>query len=213
MIAPIRQRRSRSSTPAWHAGFMAMLPKIVRHARVILPRLRAEARASALQEVVSNATVAYARLAELGKEEVAYPTVLANFAVAQYKSGRRVGNRLNINDITSSYAQKMRGIVVARLDHYDEQEGTWKEVLVEDRHTTPAEVARVRIDFRDWLRTLSRRDRKIALTLATGETTGTTARKFSLCDGRISQLRGEFHDSWLEFQGEEPTTEREMVLA
>ena len=94
--------------------------------------------------------------------------------------------------------------MVKRLDHYSEQEETWQEVLVEDRHTTPAEVARVRIDFRAWLSTLSRRDRKIALTLADGETTGTTARKFSLCDGRISQLRGELHDSWREFQGEEP---------
>ena len=94
--------------------------------------------------------------------------------------------------------------MVKRLDHYSEREETWQEVVVEDKRTTPAEVARVRIDFRDWLRTLSRRDRKIALTLATGETTGTTARKFSLCDGRISQLRGELHDSWLEFQGEQP---------
>ena len=91
---------------------MRMLPKIVRHARVRLRAPQARGENDALQEVAANATVAYARLAELGKTDLAYPTVLANYAVAQYRDGRRVGNRLNISDITSSYAQKRKGIIV-----------------------------------------------------------------------------------------------------
>ena len=70
------------------------------------------------------------------------------------------------------------------------------EVVVEDRNATPAEVVRVRLDFAAWLRTLPRRDRKIATDLATGSRTGDVARKYELSDGRISQLRKELHLSW-----------------
>jgi FixJ family two-component response regulator len=75
--------------------------------------------------------------------------------------------------------------------------------VVEDRHATPADVAATRIDFADWLQTLSRRYRRIAETLATGEGTGTVARRFRLSPSRISQLRHEYYESWKRFQGEE----------
>jgi hypothetical protein len=70
------------------------------------------------------------------------------------------------------------------------------EIVVEDKNATPADVARVRLDFAAWLKTLPRRDRKVALDLATGNRTGDVARKYELSDGRISQLRKEFHLSW-----------------
>ena len=212
MIAPIK--RSPKSVPAWHAGFMAMLPKIVRHARVILPRLRSEARADALQEVVSNATVAYARLAELGKEDAAYPTVLANYAVAQYRDGRRVGNRLNVREVLSEYAQRRKHFNVESLDRFDEAEGTWQEAVVQDTRSAPVpDIVSFRVDFADWLHTLPRRDRRIAETLALGNRTGEVARRFKVSPGRISQLRGEFQDSWDTFQGEQQTVDRRMAMA
>ena len=80
-----------SATPAWHAGFLAMLPAIVNHAGITFRHLNPEARQDAVAECVANALVAYARLAELGKESLAYPTVLAIYAVRQYRDGRRVG--------------------------------------------------------------------------------------------------------------------------
>jgi len=53
-----------------------------------------------------------------------------------------------------------------------------------------------------WLDTLRSRDRKIALTLAAGETTAGTACKFSLTPGRVSQVRRELEEAWQAFQGE-----------
>jgi hypothetical protein len=179
-----------------------MLPAIETHAKVAFRNLDPEAREEAVQEVIANATVAYARLVELGKADVAYPTALARFAVAQVKDGRRVGNRLNIRDVTSPYAQMRKGITVERLDHYDKRTGEWQEILVEDRHATPADVAATRIDFAAWLKSLPRRHRQIAKTLATRETTGRVARMFRVSNARISQMRRQFHDSWREFQGE-----------
>ena len=108
---------------------------IVRHARVILPRLRPEAKADALQEIAANAAVAYARLAELGKEDLAYATPLATYAVAQYRAGRRVGNRLNVRDVLSPYCQQRKHVTVESLDRFDEEENQWQEAVVEDTRT------------------------------------------------------------------------------
>jgi hypothetical protein len=60
-----------------------------------------------------------------------------------------------------------------------------------------------RIDWSDWLRSLSRRQRAIASTLAGGETTGVAARKFRISQARISQLRAWFKENWEQFHGDE----------
>ena len=77
MRFPNKSVRCKKSPPAWHDDFLAMVPKIERHARHAFRALRAEARAEAVQEVVCNACAAFARLVELDKIELAYPTALA----------------------------------------------------------------------------------------------------------------------------------------
>jgi hypothetical protein len=59
--------------------------------------------------------------------------VLASYAIKQVKDGRRVGNRLNVREVLSKYAQQHKGFVVVRLDKFDEEEGQWQEVLIEDK--------------------------------------------------------------------------------
>jgi hypothetical protein len=133
---------------------------------------------------------------------VAYATALARYGVAQVKDGRMTGGQLNCKDISSPYCQRKKGVVLERLDHYDSDEDTWKEIIIEDRHAGPADVVRVRLDFSDWLKTLSRRDRRVANFLALGHRTSDAARKFDVSEGRISQIRGELSESWREFTGE-----------
>ena len=60
-----------------------------------------------------------------------------------------------------------------------------QEIILEDRHAGPAEVAACRLDFTAWLPSLPRRLRKIAALLATGESTGKVARRFKVSDGRM----------------------------
>ena len=199
MIAPVKKRRRRK--PAWHATFLDMLPSIRTHAKIAFRHLDPEARQEAVQDVVCNACCAFARLAELDKLDLAYPTVLARYAVAQVKDGRKVGCKLNVRDVLSPYCQQRKKISVERLDKFDREEG-WQEIVVEDRNAGPAVVAATRIDFREWLRTLRRRDRRIAETLSVGETTGDVAKRFHVSAGRVSQLRSELKKSWDEFCGD-----------
>ena len=145
MIALVKQAKTK--TPAWHEGFLQMVPVIHRYAQRAFARLSAEARDDAVQEVLASAMVAYARLFERGKTEVAYPSVLAGYAVAQYRSGRRLGCRMNCKDVLSPYAQRKKSLHVERLDHDGDEDSGWREVLVEDKHAGPAETAACRIDF------------------------------------------------------------------
>ena len=119
---------------------------------------------------------------------------------------RKVGGKLNVLDISSTYCQQRKGVVVERLDHFDEEENAWLEICLEDRHVGPAEVAATRMDFAAWLKSLPKRLRRIAKFLATGETTTVAAKKFGVCPGRISQIRMELKRAWQTFQGEEPGT-------
>ena len=204
MIAIAKPSSPKGSVPRWHKKFLAMLPLIRRHAQVSFRQLDVEARSEAVQEVICNALAAYRRLVELKKTDVAFPSSLARYGVAQVRAGRRVGGSLNVRDITSKHCQLQKQIQVDRLDRYDEEEMCWQEILVEDRHAGPAETASSRIDFGDWLGTLPARQRRIAGVLATGETTLATARRFHVSPARVSQLRQELKRAWELFVGEQP---------
>jgi hypothetical protein len=176
-----------------------MLPKIRRKARLAFRWLRPEHRDELVQEVVANAYCTFVALVRRGKADVAYATPLANFAIRQVIAGRQVGTKPKLRDVLSPAAHSADGIVVERLDTFDEDQGEWRAALVEDRHATPADIAAARIDVAAWLRSLSARNRRIAKTLAMGETTSGAAQRFKLSLARISQLREELKASWERF--------------
>ena len=190
------------ANPDWHSAFISLLPDIRRHALMILRNLAPQARDEAIDEVLAHALVSYVRLVERGKQHLAYATPLAHYSVAQYRAGRRVGVRTNVRDVLSQQCQRRNQLTIERLDHLDRRTGAWQEALVEDKRFTPADVAASRIDFREWLGSLTHRNRQLAEKLAMGETTSTVAQLFGLSAGRVSQLRRELHDAWCFFQNE-----------
>lgn len=200
MIASIKRQKSNANDSASHARFIAMLPAICSFARYKFRADTAERREELTQEVVANAWRAYRRLVELGKQDLAYAGVLARFAVQQVRAGRRIGGKESPRDVMSKYVQRRKGFIVERLHGCDAVDNEWQEIVLEDKRATPAEIAAIRLDFACWLKLLSKRERKIALTLAKGETTSGAARTFGLTAARISQLRGWLRQSWERFQ-------------
>ena len=95
-----------------------------------------------------------------------------------------------------------KGVRTVHFDVLPETSIDLKESLLEDRRAGPAETAAARIDTAAWLGSLPVRNRRIAETLATGETTKATAKQHGVTPGRVSQLRRQLETSWLEFQGE-----------
>ena len=185
-------------------AFVAMFPRLTKCLRMAFGYLRGEQQEVALQETLANAFVAFARLCERGLQQRAFPTVLAKYAVAQWHDGRRVGCSLNVQDVSSSHAQRRQRFVLERLDHWDQHADDWRNALVADRQTPIPDQVWFRIDFPEWLSRLSSRDRQIAELLAQGEATLAVARQFAISNARVSQLRHELQDSWERFQGEGP---------
>lgn len=176
-------------------AFETMLPAIQKVASYAFRRLPRWRREELILDVIAKAFEAFARLVKRGKADLAYPTVLATFAIKQVCDGQQVGVRQNVNDVMSAYAQRQKGFKVQPLRELDDR-GQWEELVVEDRNSGPAEVATFRIDFRDWLRRLKRFQRQLALRLAARDSPAQAARHFRLSVARISQLRGELRTAW-----------------
>jgi hypothetical protein len=193
-------RISAPLVPAWHNHFLQILPAICRLATAAFRNADPAAREEAIQEVVANALVAYARLVEQDKVHVAFAPSLAGYAIAQVRAGRQVGSRLNVRDVTSVYCRTRKGVRLESLDQQVSED--WREIVVESRGATPAEIATIRIDFTDWLATLTPRNRRLAERLAAGETTSAAACALGVSRGRVSQLRAELRNAWHFFQGE-----------
>jgi hypothetical protein len=183
-------------------AFLAMLPAIQRHFEITFRHLRRQEREEATQEAIANACVAFIGLVQQGRSHLAIASALARFAVARVYDGREVASRLNARDVLSPYAQRKKRVVVERLDRYNVSRGEWVEAVVEDTRTPVPEQVWFRVDFPEWLQTLLPRDRRVALALAAGRTTGDVAKKFRISCARVSQLRRELHDSWQAFHGE-----------
>jgi hypothetical protein len=182
--------------------FMALLPGIRRVASFCFRHVPRARREELIDDVVAKAYVAYAELVLQGRGELAYATPLARFAVRQIACGRQVGQRQNASEVLSPYAQRRRGFTVRPLVR-QKTDCSWEELLVEDRRATPAEVAALRVDFRDWLAGLTGVQRQLALRLAAGETTSDAARRLGVSRPRVCQLRTALRSNWHIFQGED----------
>ena len=176
-------------TASWQQRFLQLLPRIRSQAQSRFRHLPPEAREEATAEVIASSLVSYARLVALGQEDRAFATTLVRYAIAQFRAGRRVGSPMNVRDLTSDLCRQKNGVSVEQLDHFDNPTDEWQQIVVEDQHSGPAEVATTRIDFGTWLESLPERTRHVAETLATGEATSHVARMFGCSASRVSQLR------------------------
>ena len=198
MIAVLQQSRQIARTQH-DERFLELAPAVERYARWVFRHLKRQAREEAICSVLADAFCAYRRLAELGKQDMAYAIPLVRYAVARYRAGRCIANRTNSRDVSALVAQRRRGFRLDSLDRAD-LKSTWADMLADNSLTPVPDQVAFRLDFSAWLRGLSRRDRNLARFLALGNTTTEAARHFGLTSGRISQLRSELQASWHEFQ-------------
>lgn len=201
MIAPQKNKEQVSVQHNNKKQFLNMLPEIRKQALFAFRTLRTEAKEEAVAETIANVFVAFARLLEQGKRAKIYSSVLTRYAVAQIRSGRKVGMCQNSNDVLSRAAQQKHDLHIVRLDNSGKN-GEWYDFVLEDRRTPVPDQAAFRCDFPDWLNILSSQRRRIAERLAAGDTTSEVAKQFKLSRGRISQIRRELKNSWQEFHGE-----------
>ena len=180
----------------WQSNFTAMLSEIEQKLRLAFCRLDPEAREDAIEEAVVHSLLAYVRLHEQGRAEVATPSSLAWYSSHQVKCGRPAAGRMNGKDPMSRYAQIGNGIQT------DRQPNNWIDAIVEDKRAAVADQVAAKMDFGAWFATLPQRMKEIAKDLAFGCSTSEVGKKYGLTPGRISQLRRMLEESWAAFQQE-----------
>ena len=186
----------------WQSDFVAMLPEIQQKLRLAFCRLDAEAREDAIEEGVVHSLLAYIRLHDQGRAEVATPSSLAWYSSRHVKRGRPAGGRMNGKEPLSRYAQLGRGIQVEQLDGYSKKRDEWIDTLVEDKRAPVADQVAAKMDVGAWFATLTKRMKEIAKDLAFGCSTSEVAKKHGVTAGRISQLRRSLEESWSVYQQE-----------
>jgi hypothetical protein len=123
LIVAGKSSTDNDSSRGWQDCFTVMLPKIRRRAEIAFRGSPKERREEDVQESIADAAVAYARLSSQGKADVAVPSALARFAIAQVREGREVGSSQNIRDAMSLCAQSRGEFFVERLDRLDRFSG------------------------------------------------------------------------------------------
>jgi hypothetical protein len=199
MIA-ISKPHCQTVTTVLNEQFLELIPAIERYARSAFRNLQPLGQEDAVGEVVAYAFCAFRRLVELAKLDAAYAGPLARFGVARVRVGRRIGSRQNTGDVFSKAAQHRAGFSLESVHLADG--ALWQDALSDNRRTPIPDQVSFRLDFRAWLRLLSRRDQKLVVFLSVGNASHEAARHFGISRARVSQLRSELQRSWRAFQGD-----------
>ena len=189
----------------WQEGFLAVLPAVQLHAEIQFRRLNADRREEAIAETVAAACVNFQLAAAQGKLNVVYPGSLGDFAVRHVRTGRHVGGAQDAaKDAMSPACHRRYGVRVSRFceSRSADVASGWQQAVIADRKVPVPELAAFRIDFSQWLQTCSGRDRSIVTALIAGEQPSEVADRFGISRGRVSQLRRQYEQRWLKFQGE-----------
>jgi hypothetical protein len=191
--------------------FLPLMTVVQRHASVVFRGLPQVEREEAIAEAVASAFVAYRRLCDRGIDPVReFPSMMATFAVRQVRDGRHVGSRMSSKDVLSARAQRKHGFHVqslpisTRRPHEDVHSAvsgqrvmdSFEERLHENRRTPVPEQAAFRIDWPEFMRSLSQRDRRLATYLSMGNSAKQAAERFRVSQGRVTQLRQGWCREW-----------------
>jgi hypothetical protein len=221
MTAPTNSFNPSSASNQLHAAFLVILPRIEAHGHVCFRDVKcADRKQDLICEMVALVWRWVVRLVEKGRNPLDFPSALATFAARAVKSGRRLTGQERSRDAMSPLAQHRHRFKVEALPrstrrsfeevylsaHGQKAMGVLEERLTDNTMTTPPEAAAFRIDFPDWLRTRSDRDRRLIEDMMRDERTTDLAHKHGLTAGRISQLRREFMADWDRFTGADGQT-------
>jgi hypothetical protein len=199
------------------AAFLSILPRIELHACIYFRGIKCPQRKDdAVQETVAISWRWFVRLIERGKDPLSFPMMLASYAARAVKCGRRLCGQAKGKDALSPLAQQRHSFTVEPLPHSiastheeryshvrgQQQQDAFEERLRDNTQTPVPEQVAFRIDFPDWLTSLTPRERLLVGEMANSERTMDIGKRFELSPARISQLRQELHNDWRRFLGD-----------
>jgi hypothetical protein len=200
-----------------HAAFLALVPRIETHAGIVFRGVHCpDTRADLVSETIALAWKWFVGLAARNKDATRFASTLACLAARAVKCGRRLAGQEKAKDVMSPAAQRRHGFTVERLplstrialeDLYSDPQGqrhldAYEERLVDNTQTPVADAAAFRVDFPEWIKRQTERDRRIIDDMSRDERTRDLAHKYGVSPGRVAQWRQKFQHDWQRFHGE-----------
>lgn len=194
-----------------HCEFLAALPVMERAIRLHLRRVPRRLRAEAFTDAQAAAWHAWYGLLRRGKDPAAVgPTGLARNACRYVLADRKLGTGTpgRHADIFSRRARDNGRPAILSLDQpaghaWAGREIRWCDWLAQDRAYGPADLAAFKLDFTEWLGTLTPRKREMAGLLAEGHETHAVAQRLGVTPAAVSIARRELEKLWVAFQGQD----------
>ncbi len=168
-----------------------LLPVVTGTARLAFSYLDAESQDEAVAETIAHAFVAWGRLITNGCKIAAKYWALPKFAVQRVRGGRSVTGRLTL-DVMSPDCQLKRGVQVETTDY--------RGLL--DTTEDPAIIAGLRVDFEEWLDTLTTPKRRFIDWLTAGWSVSRIADELGCSQATANSTRWQLSRSWRRYQGE-----------
>jgi hypothetical protein len=183
------------------ARFESVLPRIERHALVMFRSVHCwHTRQDKLQEVRSLCWKWVRQLHKAGKRWWSFVSRLADYACRAVKCGRKIAGSISAKDVMNEITQAQQSFYVGKLpDISTESSNPLSDALIDNTTTEVPDQVAFRIDFPNWVAEHSDRDRSLLTDEALGHRTKDLARQYHMSEGRVSQLRRHFHDSWRQF--------------
>ncbi len=188
-----------------HADFNAVLPRIIRHARVMFRAIQCyHTKQDKIQEVCGHCWRWIQELHQLGKAWWTFVSRLADYACRAVRSGRRIAGMISAKDVMNEITQTRKGFYVGKLPDYSTEScNPLAEALSDNTVSEVPDQVAFRLDFPEFRGSHSQRDQRLMDDLMLGHRTKDVARKFRMSEGRISQLRRQFYEGWGRFHSEE----------
>jgi hypothetical protein len=213
MNHPKSQGQGRRHLAELHTQFLVILPRVELHGRIYFRFLSTDRKAELIQEMRALAWKWYLQLNERGKNPSDFMKAFTTLLARAVNSGRRLAGMAKAKDVMNPATQRRFGFGVEslpsspRVSHeqlYALPKGqdlhdAFEERLRDNTTTPVPDQVQFRIDWPDWLATLTGRERRMIRVMAKNESTKDLARQFDLSPARISQKRSEFRDEWQRF--------------
>jgi hypothetical protein len=119
--------------------------------------------------------------------------------IRNVRRGYRIGMRHSGQPMDVYRAAEKHDIGIMRLDSLQDIDG-WKEWLAADSRITPADHASFRIDFAEWLDTLTPRYRQVATLLWEEHTPAGVSRILGIDKSMITRIRHRLEANWEAYQ-------------
>jgi hypothetical protein len=156
-----------------------------------------------ISETVALCWLWHRRLERAGRDSSPLIFAMTYFAARAVKSGRRLCGQESARDVMSPVCQHRRGFRVGEFqDDSASPRDLLSEALRENTRTPTYDQAEFRVDFANWRSRLDSRRQRLVDALMKSCSTSEVARQFGMSQGRVSQLRREFHDGYSAFCGQ-----------